>query len=128
MTTAAWIPGWYELAPQLEVGLSDEFAFWRIVPEHICCSERLVIYNSLWHPENALVGYGTIASIRHPELGAILKVDTRGLDYTITLIDGAELRVDAEEQPGKLEDPSRVVTDWLFLVDFDNLSELRRAI
>src|SRR5262249_53570327 len=90
MTFAAWVPGWYELDPPLEVGLTDEFAFWRVVPDHLRGPESLVLYNTLWHPEDALVARGTIAGIRHPELGAVRKVDTRGLDYTITLADGTE--------------------------------------
>jgi hypothetical protein len=131
MEAVAWVPGWYELDPPLEVGLTDEFAFWRVVPDHLRGPERLVLYNTLWHPKDAVVARGTIAAIRHPELGAVRKVDTRGLDYTITLADGTELTVNAEEEPGKLyerageqwRESSRVVRDWRFVVEFESLSE-----
>src|SRR3989442_1640874 len=79
------VPGWDDPPPPLEVGLTDEFAFWRAVPDHLRGPEPLVLYNTLWHPEDAVVARGTITAIRHPELGAVRKVDTRGLDYTITL-------------------------------------------
>ncbi len=102
MTLAAWVPGWYELDPPLEVGQTDEFAFWLVVPEHLRGPEPLVLYNTLWRPEDALVARGTIAAIRHPELGEVRMVDTRGLDYTLTLADGTELLVNAEEEPGRL--------------------------
>jgi hypothetical protein len=125
------VPGWYELDPPLAVGVSDEFAFWRTVPDHLRGPERLVLYNTLWHPEDAVVARGTITAIRHPELGAIREVNTRGLDYTITLADGTELLVNAEEDPGKLferagdqwQESSMVVSDWRFLVEFESLSE-----
>jgi hypothetical protein len=71
------------------------------------------------------VACGTIAAIRHPELGAVRKVDTRGLDYTITLADGTELRVEAEETPGVCYE--RQVTGWRFGVEFESLSEPRSA-
>jgi hypothetical protein len=133
MVEVAWVPGWYELDPPLEVGLTDEFAFWRVVPDHLRGAEPLVLYNTLWRPADAVVATGTIAAMRHPELGAVRKVDTRGLDYTITLADGTELIVNAEEEPGKLyerdgegwRESSRVVRDWRFVVRFERLSNPR---
>src|SRR5262249_48264741 len=96
---AAWVPGWYGLDRPLEVGVTAEFAFWRAVPSHLRGPESLVLYNILWRPQDVIVACGTIAAIRHRELGDVQKVDTRGLSYTITLIDGTELLVEAEEQP-----------------------------
>ena len=135
MEAVAWVPGWYALDPSLEVGLSAEFAFWRVVPDHLRGPERLVLYNDLWHPQDAVVARGTIAAIRHPELGAIRKVDTRGLDYTLTLADGTELLVNAEEEPGQLferageqwRESALVVSDWRFVVEFESLSEPKPA-
>ena len=68
-------------------------------------------------------------------MGAVRKVDTRNLDYTITLADGTELRVNAEEEPGKLYErageqwrrSSKVVGNWRFVVEFEALSEPRPA-
>lgn len=135
MEAVAWVPGWYELDPPLEVGQSDQFAFWRMTPDHIRGPERLVFYNTLWQSEDAVVASGRIVAIRHPELGAVRKVDTRGLDYTLTLADGTELLVNAEEEPGKLyertgerwAESTRVVSDWRFVVEFESLSEPRPA-
>lgn len=135
MKLAAWVPGWYELDQPLEVGLTADFAFWRVVPEELAGPEPLVFYNTLWHPEDAVVARGTISRIRHPVLGDVRKVDTRGLDYTITLADGTELLVNAEEEPGKLferagekwVESSRVVSNWRFVVQFETLSEPRPA-
>ena len=126
MVEVAWVPGWYELDPPLEVGLTDEFAFWRVVPDYLRGPELLVLYNTLWHPEDAVVARGTIAAIRHPELGAVRKVDTSGLDYTITLADGTELRVEAEETPGVCYE-RREIRDWRFVVAFESLSEPQAA-
>src|SRR5262249_60025995 len=73
-----------------------------VAPKHLHGPESLVLYNTLWHPEDAVIASGTIAAIRHSELGEVRKVDTRGLDYTITLAHGSELTVNAEEEPGKM--------------------------
>lgn len=135
MVEVAWVPGWYELDPPLEVGLTDVFAFWRVVPDHLCGPEPLVMYNSLWCPQDAVLASGTIAAIHHPELGTIRKVDTCGFDYTITLIDGTELTINAEEEPGKLyewhgeqwRESSRVVGNWRFVVVFESLSQPQPA-
>ncbi|HEV3439767.1 MAG TPA: hypothetical protein VG122_20545 [Gemmata sp.] len=131
MERVAWVPGWYELDPPLEVGLSGEFAFWRVVPDHLRGPEPLALYNTLWQPKDAIVARGMIVAIWHPELGKIRKLDTRGLDYTITLEDGTELMVNAEEEPGRLFDrvgvqwieSSRIVSNWRFVVEFESLSE-----
>ncbi len=135
MVEVAWVPGWYELDPSLEVGQTDEFAFWRVVPDHLRGPESLVLYNTLWSPRDVIVARGTIAAIWHPELGAVRKVDTRGLDYTIVLVDGSELIVNAEEEPGQLCErvgeqwrvSSRAVGDWRFVVAFESLSEPQPA-
>ncbi len=131
----AWVLGWYALDPTLSVGLSDKFAFWRVVPDYLRGFEPLVLYNTIWQPEDAVVASGTILAIRHPELGEVRKVETRGLDYTITLAEGTELTVNAEEEPGKLferigdqwQQSSRVVSDWRFVVVFESLSEPQPA-
>jgi hypothetical protein len=132
MVRAAWVPGWYALDQPLAVGLRDEFAFWRIVPEDLRGGpEPLVFYNTLWGSEDALIGSGTIVAISNAELGEIRKVDTESepLDYLIHLADGTTLEVNAEEEPGRLfegsEWSSRIVNDWRLSVEFDSLSELR---
>src|SRR5262245_5089020 len=128
MVQVTWIPGWYELDPYLEVGLEDEFAFWRVVPEHLRGSEELVLYNDLSHPGEPLIAIGKNSSNRHPDLGDIRKVDTHGLDYMITLVDGTEIAVNAEEDPGKMfegkpgawVESTRVVSQWRFAVEFES--------
>lgn len=131
---AAWIPFWYELDQPIEVGLAKEFAFWRVVPDYLG-PEPLVFHNGPWRRDEVFVARGSIKTISHSELGAVRKVDTRGLDYTITLTDGTELTVNAEEEPGELyersnerwEESSHSVSDWKFVVEFDSLGELLPA-
>jgi hypothetical protein len=101
------------------------------VPEHLRGPEEFVLYNDLWHPKDGMFAIGKITDIRHPELGEIHKVDTCGLDYTITLADGTEIVVNAEEDPGKMYEgkpgawveSKRVVSQWRFEVEFESLSE-----
>lgn len=127
---AAWVPGWYELDQPLVVGMTAEFSFWRDVPELLRGPEPLVFHNSLRHAGEVLVAWGTIGAIRHPELGEVARVDTRGLDYRIVLVDQTEILVNAEEEPGHA---SRLVNgawtplepqvrDWRFVVTFSTLA------
>ena len=102
MERVAWVPGWYELDQALEVGLDAEFAFLRVVPEHLRGLQRFVLYNDLLHTKDVVFACGKILAIWHAELGNIRKVDTSGLDYTVTLVDGSDLVVNAEENPGKI--------------------------
>lgn len=82
-TAAEWRPGWYELDQALEVGRTAQFAFFR--PQVGGRDEPLVFYNTLWKPEEAVAAWGTIVRITHSILGAVLKVDTKGLDYAFVL-------------------------------------------
>ena len=133
MERAAWIPYWYGLDQPLAVGVTDEFAFWQVVPDHLRCPERLVFCSGLWKPEAAMTGVGTIAAITNPELGVIREVciPGDGLEYAIRLGDGTILDVEAEQEPGRIYQPgsgwsSRVVADWRCIVDFESLSALHR--
>jgi hypothetical protein len=131
MRTAAWVPGWYELDQPIMVGLENEFIFWDVVPEDLKGPEPLVFYNDL-RSKNVVYATGRIRAIRHPELGEILQIDARGLDYTVTLADGTKLAVNAEEEPGKIYmgspgqwvESDRVLLAWRFAVEFESLSDL----
>lgn len=133
VTIAAWCPGWYELDQPIEIGLTGEFYFWRIIPDYLQGPNDLVFYNTLWHQEEVLVARGTITAIRHPILGAIQKVDPHGLDYAVFLASGARISVEAEENPGKINwiEPSSGsmpdVSDWRLNVELANLSTLHPA-
>ena len=133
MQRAAWVPGWYELDPILEVGAFGEYGFWRNVPDELRGPEELVLYNTLMHEDDVVWAAGTIAAIRHPDLGPLRKADTRGLDYKLTLHDGTQLLVNAEESPGELHEQhgsgwkrsARTVREWRFVVEFVSLSAPR---
>ena len=132
MKEAEWIAGWYELDQSIATGMRDEFIFWRNVPDHLERTRNLVFHNDLWKAKDAIVGTGTISSIRHPELGAITSIDTMGLDYTITLASGRQLLVNAEEQPGKMykrrrgvwEEARLEIDAWRFIVQLTDLTAL----
>jgi len=131
---AEWRPGWYELDQPIEEGLSAEFAFFS--PEQ---AEEpngvLLFYNTLWNRAKAVSARGVIAKISHPVLGALISVDTRGLDYTFVLKDGRRLVVNAEEKPGTISEliggnwatSDEQVPDWTLAVEFADLGPLLPA-
>jgi hypothetical protein len=131
MERVAWVPAWYGDDQSLAVGQTDEFLFWRVVPEELRGPEPLVLYSFSGQPGDFIAASGTVLAISNPELGDIREVDTRSrrLAYVIHLADGTTLEVDTEEEPGRLFDSSgwssRIVNDWRLSVEFDSLSELR---
>jgi hypothetical protein len=42
----AWDPGWFDFDQSIAVRLTDEFVFWRIVPERFRGPETLVFFNA----------------------------------------------------------------------------------
>jgi hypothetical protein len=137
LSQAIWIPAWYNLDQSLEIGKQDEFALFRSVPDHLQQFGDQVFYNDLWNPDNVLLIKATVVSITNPVLGAIRKIDTSDqLDYTITLSDGTELLVNAEEEPGKLYErvggawtaSMRVVEDWRVIVEFSEIPAANQAL
>ena len=120
----------YELDQPLEVGDEKEFAFF--VDPHFAASPLspisrdmiLAFANTLG--EKMVVRHRCrIVSISHPTLGKVQSIATRGLSYTVILDDGRRVVVDAEENPGIVEDGPRA-GDWLFLVEIEPI-ETRRG-
>jgi hypothetical protein len=132
---AEWRPGWYELDQSLELGATSKFAFFTPAPDAEP-DAPLLFFNTLWSARDAVVAIGTVSRITHPTLGQIRKVDARGLDYTVVLIDGRELTVNAEEEPGRLYEKtdtgwslaSTQVDSWVLSVELTDLSALHPAI
>ena len=113
----------YELDQAISVGATDSFVFFvdphfsRAPTSPPCPDMVLVFANTLLSASPTVAFRGTIASIFHPQLGAVQSIDTRGFDYRITLLTGEVVEVDAEEHAGTMHGaPSRVI-DWSFLVD-----------
>ena len=111
----------FELDQSLKVGRTAEYIFFldphfdRAASLDVCKSMNLVFYNTLGgHPE--VKALCEIRNIWHPALGQVDEIDTNGLDYRVTLADGAVIELNAEEEPGKCIDPKLQVQDWSFLV------------
>lgn len=91
---ATWAPYWYELDTPIAVGDHGEFAF----DAGPASAGKLVFSNGPWEPERSIKRAATIISITHPTLGAINRVETKGLTYRVVLSDETEFLVEAEER------------------------------
>ena len=109
MVEAEYDLDWYELAQTITVGEMQEIHFFKDV-------EPLTFYCGLWYPKKAICRNYKIEQIIHPVLGNIQSINTRGLDYTITLITGEQLTVNAEEEPGKVYNYHIQPESWVFNV------------
>ena len=100
-----WTPKWYELDQCIVVGDVDLF----YLSNENCFADD---FN-----RDAYEVRAEIISIDHAQLGRIKGIITIGLDYTIYLWDGRVLYVNAEENPGKIENEAIDIKDWKFAVE-----------
>jgi len=94
--TAIWQAAWYELDQSIKVGLKDEF--WFIKGE----DNKLKFHRGL-DREKYVILKCEVLSIKHKVLGDILEINTNGLSYHIFLPAEKNIQIDAEEDPGKIE-------------------------
>src|SRR5438874_1465309 len=114
---ALWHPFWYELDQSLEVGLVNNFDFFRVAPGYLTKEALPVFYFGNWRDKDLYFSARKrIIAIRHGKLGSIQKIDTKGLNYTFTMTDGSELLVEAEETPGLVYGHTEPITDWRIFV------------
>ena len=109
---ALWTPGWYELDQSLIVGERQKFWFFAKPPSD---GDRPVVdfvfFNQMTNSAHAQVRYAKVQDIQHPELGPMQRVDTEGLAYLFYSVDGTEYVVNAEENPGSINDEPELVLD-----------------
>ena len=121
---ALWIPFWYECDQALAVGRTGDYWFFKDPPPACRSMADLVFANGLDLASDAsIMARGTVASITHASLGAVASVDTTGLVYTMTLEDGTEVGIEAEETPGVAEERRfEAVSDWRLYVVLDDVT------
>ena len=121
---AVWRPSWYEMDQSIAVGSDSRFCFYQDsrgqgLDEEIDFS----FFNQLDSDANSETRFATVAGICHSVLGPLSRVDTDGLDYIFTLLDGTDVVVNAEEEPGKSYDDGIEIEDWSVVVSLVNVSE-----
>lgn len=123
---ALWTPGWYELDQSLVVGQRQRFWFFQNPPSDSNRDEPIdfVFFNQMASSANSQVRYARVLDIVHPELGPLQRVDTDGLDYIFYPVEGMEVVVNAEEDPGSIYDEEDLkITDWSVTVTLADVSE-----
>jgi hypothetical protein len=121
---AAWIPAWRELDQSLEVGLRDQFWFFKqAAGGESPTGADLVFFNRLVAEGDSEIRLATVVAIEHPELGPLQRIDTGGLDYLFVCPDGREIVVNAEEEPGMCFSPGCQCSDWAVRVSLSDVSE-----
>ncbi len=124
--TAIWKPGWYELDQTLVLGERQKFWFFQDPPHCLITDQSqadLVFFNQMSSLANCQVRYARIEEMKHPKLGALQRIDTDGLDYLFVPIHGAEVVVNAEEDPGHTYHSELDIDDWTVFVKLSEVSE-----
>jgi hypothetical protein len=106
---------WYELDQSVKVGQESEFYFFKN-------GDPPQFYCGLFDPGKTEMRKCLIKSISHPDLGEILEIDTKGLDYTITLANGNSFQVEAEESPGEVYNYSVKPKSWIFEINVKQIA------
>lgn len=122
---AIWTPSWYEMDQSVAVGTSNKFWFFQDCPNvaNIGDDIDMVFFNELDSTNNSELRFADVTDIQHKALGKIIRVDTDGLDYIFTQMDGTEILVNAEEEPGKTYDDNLEIEDWTIIVFLANISD-----
>lgn len=119
---AIWTPSWYEMDQSIAVAMTGKFLFFQNTSSGDSYDDDVdfVFFNQLDSDTNSELRFATVAEIYHKNLGPLKKVDTDGLDYIFSPIDGDDVLVNAEEEPGKTYDDELEIDDWsveVLLVD-----------
>ena len=129
--TATWIPGWYELDQTLCVGERQKLWFFHTPPEDLVADSGasdaqtpdFVFFNQLDSTTNCQVRFAKVVEMIHPVLGPLSKIDTDGCDYIFFPVDGEEVVVNAEEEPGNVYDDKINIDQWNVFVKLEDVSE-----
>jgi hypothetical protein len=93
---AIWQAAWYELDQPIKLGLKE--IFWLTEENDV-----LKFHTGFAGDKGIKEIKGEILKIKHRIIGEVSEIDAEGLSYTIKLISGQEIIVEAEESPGKIE-------------------------
>jgi hypothetical protein len=121
-----WAPGYYGGDQPLRVGQTGPFVLFKEPPVGLrALGEHFFYFHT--DPTKANNVSGTITSITHTVLGEVREIINDGHTYRIILVDGTQLTVNAEENPGQvmeavgpqsLKDFSKI-TEWYMLVEIE---------
>ena len=124
--TATWIPGWYELDQTLSLGERQKVWFFQTPPDEVAVdgpTPDFIFFNQLDSTTNCQVRFAKVVEMIHPELGPLTKIDTDGCDYIFFPVDGEEVVVNAEEDPGNAYDENVNIDQWTVFVKLEDVSE-----
>ena len=124
--TALWVPGWYELDQTLVLGENQKLWFFQTPPEDIVTDETtpdFIFFNQLDSTTNCQVRSARVIEMVHPQIGPLARIDTDGCDYLFFPIDGEEIVVNAEEEPGQVYDENIKIDQWMVHVTLEDVSD-----
>ena len=124
--TSTWIPGWYELDQTLSRGERQKVWFFQTPPDEVAVNgptPDFIFFNQLDSTTNCQVRFAKVVEMIHPELGPLTKIDTDGCDYIFFPVDGEEVVVNAEEDPGNAYDENVNIDQWTVFVKLEDVSE-----
>jgi len=124
--TALWVPGWYELDQTLALGEKQKLWFFQTPPDGIATGEKtpdFIFFNQLDSTTNCQVRFARVVEMVHSQIGPLTRIDTDGCDYLFFPVDGEEIVVNAEEEPGQVYDEKLNIDQWMVHVTLEDVSD-----
>lgn len=139
--TALWVPGWYELDQTLVLGQRQKLWFFITPPNDALNNDMsindpsgsdasdngptpdFVFFNQLDSTTNCQIRFATVVEMLHPQIGPLQRIDTDGCDYLFFPVDGEEIVVNAEEEPGQVYDDRLTIDQWVVNVTLEEVSD-----
>lgn len=116
MTTAIWIPAWYELDQSVVLNDRDIFFFEM--------SANPLRFSNFAGDQPVFEAEATVVGIRHEVFGELRAILAEGLDYALIRTDGTRIRVEAEETPGLVYETGETLEPAQFLIDLADVVPL----
>ena len=116
MTAAIWVPAWFELDQSVVVNDRDIFFFEM--------SANPLRFSNFAGDVPIFEAEATVVGILHEVLGELRAILAENLDYELIKPDGSRIRIDAEQDPGRVYDTGETLEPLQFTIELSDVSPL----
>ena len=116
MTAAIWVPAWFELDQSVVVNDRDVFFFEM--------TANPLRFSNFTGDVPIFEAEATVVEIRHEVFGELRAILAEGLDYELIKADGSRIRIDAEQDPGRVYETEEILAPLQFTIELADVSPL----
>ena len=116
VTTATWIPAWYELDQDITLDEVNQFLLVK--------TNNTLRFATGLDSDSGFQVTARILHILNSQIGEVTRIDAKGLSYKFYKKSGEFTQIEAEESPGKIEYPEDIggyLVDKCFIIQLEIL-------